>query len=600
MTGLAVCIECPAGRQCISDTASVETPTSCPKGSYCHKGTGRNPNRCPIGTFNPNLASVSNSSCQQCLAGKYCFKEGAKGFDSVYEDGNGTFVSRCSEGWFCQFGVNVAKPDNISNTGSGFPCQPGYYCEAGIEAMVQCPNGTFRNITGAKKQSDCFACPRGQYCSQELNVVPSGPCQRGYHCTGGAKSPTPDGSSGSGGQLCTKAHYCLEGAADPVPCPAGTYNNITGQWACQQCEAGFYCQVKTTTFESFPCPEGYYCPNGTKAKHEFPCPFGTFLNITGAKAESDCIPCSPGMYCDSPGLKAPTGNCSGGYYCVRGSRYQKPTAYSTYGVSDGCLCPSNSTGGVCPKGFFCPEGSWEPKKCKEGYYCKESGLEENTASGKCDAGYYCAGGASRKDPTDGVTGNVCMMGRYCPAGSGANPMSCPVGTFSNRTGNKVESDCTPCTPGSFCASPGLTKPTGPCKVGFYCPEGSNVSTARTCTQGYHCPAGSAAPLKCDSGSFQALPGQSICDPCPAGYFCNIANAPIIDFTAHPCAAGHYCPNGTETSTSFPCPAGTYSATTRLESAANCTKCDPGKYCKTPGRTSPEGDCDAGYWCISGE
>ena len=34
-------------------------------------------------------------------------------------------------------------------------------------------------------------------------------------------------------------------------------------------------------------------------------------------------------------------------------------------------------------------------------------------SGQCDAGYYCGDGASRADPTDGVTGNLCPPGRYC-------------------------------------------------------------------------------------------------------------------------------------------------------------------------------------------
>ena len=43
------------------------------------------------------------------------------------------------------------------------------------------------------------------------------------------------------------------------------------------------------------CPEGYYCPEGTA--NPVPCPKGTFGNITGLEAESDCVPCTPGYYC---------------------------------------------------------------------------------------------------------------------------------------------------------------------------------------------------------------------------------------------------------------------------------------------------------------
>lgn len=38
------------------------------------------------------------------------------------------------------------------------------------------------------------------------------------------------------------------------------------------------------------------------------------------------------------------------------------------------------------------------------------------------------------------------------------------------------STCIPCTAGSYCATIGLSAPTGPCGVGYYCPEGSTTST----------------------------------------------------------------------------------------------------------------------------
>lgn len=50
----------------------------------------------------------------------------------------------------------------------------------------------------------------------------------------------------------------------------------------------------------------------------------------------------------------------------------------------------------------------------------------------------------------------------------------------------------------------------------------------------------------------------------------------------PCPPGHYCLLNTETSHEYPCPNGTYSNRTELESAAECIPCDGGWYCPTEG------------------
>ena len=45
--------------------------------------------------------------------------------------------------------------------------------------------------------------------------------------------------------------------------------------------------------------------------------------------------------------------------------------------------------------------------------------------------------------------------------------------------------------------------------------------------------------------------------------------------------------------------GTYGAATHLRTAADCTKCPSGKYCEREGLSTWTGDCDAGYFCVSG-
>jgi len=46
------------------------------------------------------------------------------------------------------------------------------------------------------------------------------------------------------------------------------------------------------------------------------CPIGTYSNTSGLVSVDECTDCDPGMYCDSPGLTQPTGECAAGHYCL--------------------------------------------------------------------------------------------------------------------------------------------------------------------------------------------------------------------------------------------------------------------------------------------
>lgn len=89
-------------------------------------------------------------------------------------------------------------------------------------------------------------------------------------------------------------------------------------------------------------------------------------------------------------------------------------------------------------------------------------------------GYYCTLQASVSNPTDGVTGNICPMGHYCPTGS-AGPIACESGYFLNVTGSDDISDCIICTGGWYCPGTGNDEPQGTCDPGYYCPPGQNDS-----------------------------------------------------------------------------------------------------------------------------
>lgn len=103
-----------------------------------------------------------------------------------------------------------------------------------------CWNGTYSSAQGQTSNSTCVVCPKGSYCYQQPLYTHSGSCtvcpagtQLNEFCTG-----CP----------CPQLAFITWGAVKPLPCPPGTYNNVTGQSDPSAC---------------FPCPAGTYCPSGS-------------------------------------------------------------------------------------------------------------------------------------------------------------------------------------------------------------------------------------------------------------------------------------------------------------------------------------------------
>ncbi len=194
----------------------------------------------------------------------------------------------------------------------------GKYCLQAASSATNCPAGKYNPYTGAKSASDCLWCPPGSYCQAGASA-PTGPCALGYWCGNGSTNATAN------------------------PCPADTYRNVTGATAqsdCSLCPSGSYCPIATSN--PLTCPAGSYCLTGTS--NPAPCVVGTFSNTTGVRRVDDCSPCSPGMYCASAGLTAPTGYCAAGYYCLAGSNTSAPAPpgdpFSTAALAIGGRCPA--------------------------------------------------------------------------------------------------------------------------------------------------------------------------------------------------------------------------------------------------------------------
>jgi len=437
------CLPCPAGSSC---AAGATTPTTlCPRGRYCPRGTSQGSEPlCPLGSYGPSMGNARVELCDPCPAGSWC----AAGVSSPtsclagrysnatsqgtvaackpcpagstcpnaaqtepYPCGTGrysntsstvTVCPTCWAGWFCpnettsfngmmgypcpasavcEAGVGAAPLTNASRL-----CPVGHYCAGNNAVAVACPAGTYNPSVGISTLGGCLDCPEGHWCAGG-EMTPSGNCSAGYYCTGRASTPTQ------------------------FACPVRTYRSALGGTSlssCAWCPGGYICDTPGLAIPVL-CPAGQYClPNST---HGIDCPKGTYGPAKGLQAAALCSGCLPGMYCASPGLVYPSGNCTAGFYCGKGA--DNPTAFDQPAV-----------GGPCTLGGYCPTGSAKATPCPVGRYGNAIGLADALQCTQCPAGSYCQGTG-----TNNVTG-TCAPGYYCPAGSEtAQAVKCPAGFF---------------------------------------------------------------------------------------------------------------------------------------------------------------------------
>ena len=177
---------------------------------------------------------------------------------------------------------------------------------------MACDAGTYQPYVRMTNVTACLSCDPGKYCNSTGLESVTGDCMEGFYCISGSSSSAP--MDGVTGDICPAGSYCPTGSAYHLFCANGTYTNHTGGTYCYDCPAGFYCVNRDS---ADPCPTGYYCPQNTGADLQ-PCPSGTYNPVTGLRNESECTQCDGGAYCETLALSAPTGNCSGGYYCASG------------------------------------------------------------------------------------------------------------------------------------------------------------------------------------------------------------------------------------------------------------------------------------------
>jgi len=213
-----------------------------------------------------------------------------------------------------------------------------------------------------------------------------------------------------------------------------------------------------------------------------------------------------------------------------------------------------------------------PVRCRglpTGFTCNPAG----TAGIPCAPGTYGSSGGVCSPCPGGSFGRIAgatsiVVCQACPPG-----ISCPIGSSKNTD---------VCPAGSYCLG---NRPPLPCNAGVFCPAGTQFvqNNNAPCPAGMYCPAG-VAPVRCPSGTYSSLTGQStssVCINCPAGTFLNNATT----------SSSAVCTN---------CPFGQYSTTVGAINSTFCLDCSPGKLCIN-GASSLDagGDCPAGWYCGGG-
>jgi hypothetical protein len=285
-----------------------------------------------------------------------------------------------------------------------YECPKGHYCPVDDERdfyreyEYPCPKGTYNPWPKKVWAHDCITCLEGYYCDKVgmVNVT---------------------------GQLCTPGHYCPLGTIDPRPCPPGTYTNQLGtinEKDCQTCPPGFFCPEGTG--EPIPCTDGHYCPEETP------------LQIT----------CTGGKYCNAE-TNFQEEDCPVNFYCPRGTGKPKPCD-SKHTCNYGSEYPF-----YCGPGFYVQDNSIyntmnQCIECDPGTYS----FYNTDGCLACPAGYVCYGGTNTAKPTIPMqdNGELCPKGHYCPEGS-FEAIRCPPGTFNPDFGGKSEFDCRLCAANTF-------------------------------------------------------------------------------------------------------------------------------------------------------
>ncbi|CDI82519.1 hypothetical protein, conserved [Eimeria praecox] len=606
---------CTAGFTC--NASGLERPkVECPEGYYCPLGTAYSLGTpCPPGTWSNQKGLVSASQCKPVKAGAFSYE------GETREDGSG----KCAKGFYCPerstTSMAVACPPGTYNSNEGgaslddcLPCPAGkdcstsgtsdprncptsYYCPMGSSKIVPCPVGTYSDQEGLDSEEQCTQCPPGKFCSIASLAAPSGSCEPGFICHGGATTPTP--TDGVTGEQCPPGGYCQAGATTVTPCLAGYYNPRWGAGspsACLQCPPGAYCdgQVVSEGGVTGVCEEGQNPSARLVPKENIVETAVCFHHLESAKQGFTVKEAAPHQ----------RPRRSQGRIKFARLDTTAPLAAQSLHRAALELIPRLSRRLVKVLAYLATlerfalqvglprlTASAPAATTVQGTYADQKGLEKCK---ECPPGYFCASTAKAPQESE-----KCPAGYFCPAGTASpheNP--CPQGTMNANKGATSLEDCTACPAGHYCVGPAASVETGEVAGGYYSISGAMSSTPlpgcriltavtgvqKTACTGLETPilTFSDAAIKClendDCQGIVETPEKTFLLRC--GNFSRVDDEKLSLFHPKHCTLGGMCKPGTY------CPNG----------ATKPEQCPKGSFCALHGLTAPSGKCAAGYIC----
>ena len=440
---LNICEICPAGSYCPSGATKA---TKCPTGKYSNEGALTCTN-CPD-PYTTGLpgTGVKITGCSVNLPpGQYV--------------SNGEVKKDCPAGYYCSGGITYY--DNNGAT----ECPKNHYCTKGLSEPLACPTTAPYSRAGAKSADECFSCEEGTY--RDETVTECTTCPVGHYCKGGQKTACPAGqyNDQTGQSSCKK-------------CPGGTYNDKTGQTQCTECP-----DINTHKAMKNKYPAKWYASEGNIEINSVNNP--KWDSLAGKTAVTECV----GSY----NVSGPRGKFT--HEAVRynsdsekydnfnvGSLYYwapNPGFYLTEKLSE-TYCAMGGTNMYyrdskpCGPGKYCP-GRTDPTSCS-GQYKDTLGQDGNIA-----AGYFSTGGATSAQPnsttpTNGGTG--CVQSTECPKNGCFCGYVAP-GHYSTGGGTLFS----PSGPGEGCLD-GFD--CGAIAAGYYSTGGAKSETPADCVSGGEC------------------------------------------------------------------------------------------------------------------
>jgi hypothetical protein len=425
-----ICLDCPAGYR--SPGGGWTSCEKCSAGQYSKLGSS-DCTECAVGMTSP----AGDNNCDECSRGKYQDQKG-QGTCKLCLDGTyGPWLRQdsvedckaCPEGRAnpggnsgtdydtsedCEQCVAGQYQDATGQVSCKF-CDPGRYANvAEQKTCVYCPAGKYSLQTGASSEASCKNCPVGWYQSI-IGSVECIPCEKGrfnnvegdigtvnWYPKGVGGYQPPYGTEGRGQAKC--------GTWWSAFCPAGTYQDQTGQTECKKCPPGkFSTEKEAATNTCKICPSGTYS-SAAAASACISCPAGRYSPPQeNVSSEADCLYCPVGKYQSQSGKNE----------CIS-CHTQKVTGVLT--GATGCNI-------VCSNGYL-SEGRANCEKCPDGEY-----LNYDNGDSTCK---QCS---AQLPISDGTSCYRCLPGRH--RGSCA---ACPVGRYTGWE-NEILDECRLCETG---------------------------------------------------------------------------------------------------------------------------------------------------------